>query len=237
MRFTRKLISKRSTTNDHSNKSWRWFYVIGYIIYQAYTTYNNLYKHTTHKFRNAWLLHHQAYQTQFPPNVYFASHQIPGEWLHQIDTKFVAQIKLGWHQFTDSPPDRFDSNWLPTICSWHQSHLRTRDEKIYQNYVIKAKTNNGSIIFREQYKPFCKRSEFEGMLRIVWRTTRTCLWAGLGGWNGRRRRRGSVGCVWGGCGHRKRCIMSRRDIPYPWPLLFVQDVTAIYICDPQQTDQ
>ena len=141
------------------------------------------------------------------------------------------------HQFTDSPPDRFDSNWLPTICSWHQSHLRTRDEKIYQNYVIKAKTNNGSIIFREQYKPFCKRSEFEGMLRIVWRTTRTCLWAGLGGWNGRRRRRGSVGCVWGGCGHRKRCIMSRRDIPYPWPLLFVQDVTAIYICDPQQTDQ
>ena len=50
------------------------------------------------------------------------------------------------HQFTDSPPDRFDSNWLPTICSWHQSHLRNRDEKIYQNYVIKAKTNNGSII-------------------------------------------------------------------------------------------
>ena len=46
-----------------------------------------------------------------------------------------------------------------------------------------------------------------------------------------------VGGVWGGCGHRKRCIMSRRDIPYPWPLLFVQDVTAIYICDPQQTDQ
>ena len=115
MRFTRKLISKRSTTNDHSNKSWRWFYVIGYIIYQAYTTYNNLYKHTTHKFRNAWLLHHQAYQTQFPPNVYFASHQIPGEWLHQIDTKFVAQIKLGWHQFTNSPIHRLIA-LIPIDC-------------------------------------------------------------------------------------------------------------------------
>ena len=47
MRFTRKLILKRSTNNDHNNKSWRWFYVIGYIIIK-HIQHTTIYTNTRH---------------------------------------------------------------------------------------------------------------------------------------------------------------------------------------------
>ena len=65
------------------------------------------------------------------------SHQIRAEW-HQIcytNQTLGGKSSLGWHQFTNSLPDRIDSNWLPPICSWHYSHnLKMQNEKHFQRH-------------------------------------------------------------------------------------------------------
>ena len=70
------------------------------------------------------------------------------------DTKFVAQIKLRWHQFTNSPPDRIDSNWLRPICSRHHPHLGKGNENFvpFWAHTSWSYTNNRAFKF---YGWFC----------------------------------------------------------------------------------